>query len=243
MTTNVDSTPAKRFINAYNQIDHALRAQYNFKNNISFTDLVRRCSSLNSIIKTHEDDLISFARLRNAIVHAVGDYIVAEPHETVVKAMESIVELITTPPLALEALGRRKVAVISSCSTLAEWLVEKNRVGYSNLPVYKGNMLIGLMHWRQYFSGLGKVVLERRSVDQYLQCTTVEEFLQENPSRDELYKLVSERVTIEEMLRLFDVNRKLVCVIITKAGKAMESPLRIVTRVDIMDLMKVLESF
>jgi len=243
MTTKVDTTPAKRFINAYNQIDYALRTQYNFKSNISFTDLIRRCSSLNTLIKAHEDDLISFARLRNAIVHGVGDYIVAEPHEEVVAVMERISRIITTPPTAIEALGRKPVAIIKSSATLREWLIEKNNVGFSNLPVYKGNTLIGLMHWRQYFVAIGNVIVEKRSVDEYLNHTTVEEFLRDNPSPHELYCLVSEKITIENVLKLFDTKRKLVCVIITKTGHAMESPLRIITSADVMDLMRILESF
>ena len=108
VSNNNNNSCATRFINAYNEIDHALRTQYNFKQNISFTDLVRRCASLNAVIKNHEDDLISFARLRNAIVHSVGEYIVAEPHENVVSAMEKIMRLVTTPPLAVDALGRRR---------------------------------------------------------------------------------------------------------------------------------------
>ena len=59
-----------RFLDAYNAIDKALRAQYNYKTTISFSDLIRRCADLNHVVRGHENDLINFARLRNAIVHS-----------------------------------------------------------------------------------------------------------------------------------------------------------------------------
>ena len=73
-----------RFLNAYNLLDHSLRTQYNFKTNISFSDLIRRCASLNQVIRSYEDNLVELARLRNAIVHSHSDRIIAEPHEDVV---------------------------------------------------------------------------------------------------------------------------------------------------------------
>ena len=241
MDTNTQ-TGATRFINAYNVIDHALRTQYNFKTNISFTDLIRRCASLNAVVKNHEDDLIAFARLRNAIVHSVGDQIVAEPHDNVVKVMEKIARIVTTPPFALDTLKKQEVAVVMSSLTLRQWLVERNKFGYSNLPVYKGNALIGVMHWRNYVDAMSQVLVENGSVDQFNDNTTVEEFLQQFPKNGH-YHLASSKITIEEVLKLFNNNRKLVCIIITKTGNYLEPPNGIITQADVMDLMKVLEDF
>jgi predicted transcriptional regulator len=243
MTTKVDITPAKRFINAYNAIDYALRAQYNFKNNISFSDLIRRCSQLNMVIKNHEDDLISYARLRNAIVHSVTDYVIAEPHEAVVKVMEAIARIVTTPPLAIDALAKQTVVTVQATLSLRQWLIEKGKYEYNNLPVYKGNTLIGVMYFRNYVSAIGKYLAEQKSIDEFVDNTTVEEFLQQFPSHDRQFQLVSARITIEQVLKAFNDSRKIICLIITKTGKALEQPMRIITRADIMDLMQVIEKY
>ena len=243
MKTNIESTGAQRFINAYNQIDHALRTQYNFKSNISFTDLVRRCSQLNMMVKNHEDDLISYARLRNAIVHSVTDYVIAEPHEEVVKLLEKIARVVSTPPLAIEALGKHSVVTVQSHISLREWLIEKSKVEYSNLPVYKGNALIGVMYFRNYVSAFGKLMAARKNIDEFVDCTTVEEFLRDFPSPDKQYQLVSAGITIEEVLKVFNDNRKIICLIVTKTGNFLEPPVRIITRADIMDLMSVVEKY
>jgi len=243
MTTNVDSTSAKRFISAYNQIDHALRSQYNFKSNISFSDLVRRCSQLNMIVKNHEDDLISYARLRNAIVHSVSDYVIAEPHDEVVALMEKIARVVTTPPLAIDALGRQAVVTVQSTLTLREWLIEKSKVEFSNLPVYKGNALIGVMYFRNYVNAFGKLLAQRQNIDEFVDGTTVEEFLHDYPSPDKQYQLVSAKITIEEVLKIFNDNRKIICLIVTKSGNFLDSPMRIITRADVIDLMSVVEKY
>ena len=239
MTTNTQ-TAAERFTSAYNEIDRALRVQYNFKTNISFTDLIHRCAGLNAVIKNYKEDLIAFARLRNAIVHSVGEEIIAEPHIEVVELLEKIARIITTPPFALDVLKKQGVAAVQSNLSLREWLVEKCKFGYSTLPVYKGNALVGVMYWRNYVDAMAKVLIEKQSIDQYVDNTTVEEFLQQYPAS---YHLAAAGITIEEVLKLFNDNRKLACIIITKSGDFLERPVGIITGADVIDLMKVLEGF
>jgi len=243
MVVNVDTTHARRFINAYNAIDHALRVQYNFKSNISFTDLIRRCSNLNTVIRGYEDDLISLARLRNAIVHNKSEQIIAEPHEDVVELTEKIARIVVTPPLAIEVIKSRNVSTVQGSLSVSELMVEIDRVKFSNLPVYKGNALIGVVNFRKIASVQGSIIAKgERTIDCFLKNTTVEEFLREYPANDH-YSLVSANITIEEILNLFDGNRKLACVIFTKSGNFLEQPIGIITAADIFDLKKVLEGY
>lgn len=87
--TPSSSTNAKRFINAYNQIDSGLRALYNQKRSMSFAELIRNSVNENHVVRKYEDDLIDFGRLRNAIVHKSNDdFIIAEPHIEVVEKIE-----------------------------------------------------------------------------------------------------------------------------------------------------------
>ena len=232
-----------RFISAYNTIDHTLRTQYNFKQNITFTDLIRRCAGLNDIIRSYEDDLIALARLRNAIIHNKSDEIIAEPHQNIVELTEKIARIIETPPLVIDAIKSRSVAIIPNTMSLRELMIEVNRKGHSNLPVYKGNALIGVINLRKLIGVQGEILMqEDRSLDLFVNHTTVEEFLREFPINTH-YQLSSNKITIEEVLRAFNSNRKLSCIIITKTGNFLEAPMGIVTATDVMDLMKVLEDF
>jgi predicted transcriptional regulator len=244
MATNMTpNSNAARFINAYNQIDHALRNHYNFKANISFTDLIRRCSSLNTVIRSYEDDLIALARLRNAIVHNKSEQIIAEPHTDIVVITEKIARVITTPPLAVDAIKARTVNTARSSMSLGELMIETARLGFSNLPVYKTNALIGVINWKRVIEAIGNISKEaNRSVDLFLKSTTIEEFMREFPQNDH-YHLASAKITIEEVLKLFNNNRKLTCVIITKNGNYLEEPVGIITGADVIDLMRILEDY
>jgi predicted transcriptional regulator len=237
------SSAGTRFIGAYNTIDHALRTQYNFKANISFTDLIRRCASLNTVIRGYEDELIALARLRNAIVHSKSERIIAEPHDDIVELTEKIARIVATPPLAADVLKSRNVKTVRSSMSLRDLMIETNRSGYSNLPVYKNNALIGVINWKKTVEVLGGILMQAdRSVDLFINHTTAEEFIREFPA-NEHYHLATAQITIEEVLKLFNANRKLSCVIITKTGNFLEPPMGIITAADVMDLMKVLEDF
>ena len=236
------STLGSRFVNAYNTLDHCLRAQYNFKTNISFSDLIRRCSSLNQVIRAYEDDLIDFARLRNAIIHNRSEQIIAEPHEDVVETIEKIARIISTPPLAIEAIKTHQVHIIPAERTLRDIIMETTRVGHNNIPVYKGDMLIGAIRWRKFIEALGSIIAQNKSIDQFVASMTIEQFLREYPSNVH-FAIASAKITIEETLQMFNHNRKLSAVIVTPEGTANERPIGIITGSDVMDLMKVLGDF
>ena len=55
-----------RFLEAYNRLDKGLRDIYGIKPAISFSDCIRRASTVNSVIKKYEETLIEYGRLRNA---------------------------------------------------------------------------------------------------------------------------------------------------------------------------------
>ena len=116
MDDNKNETPSngQKFLDAYNAIDRALRAQYNFKTTISFTDLVRRCADLNHIIRQYEDDLVNLTRMRNAVIHnSDASRVVAEPHNSVVELIEKIARLVSTPPLVADVIRSSKSVLLS----------------------------------------------------------------------------------------------------------------------------------
>ena len=232
---------ATRFVNAYNLLDHSLRVQYNFKTNIAFSDLIRRCSSLNQVIRLYEDDLIDLARLRNAIVHSRSEQIIAEPHEEVVELIEKVARIISTPPLAIDSIKSVEVDIMDSEATLHDFIIKSYRVGHGNIPVYKKNILIGVLQRNTFMEAFGKVLEENRNIQDFLTKTTVEEYLREFPYTNH-FTIVSSKITIEEILELFG-NRKLACVLVTENGTSGAGLLGIITNADIIDLMQILEGY
>ena len=62
-------TNFSEFITIYNEIDEYMRRELNQDKWISHSELIRRMARTNKVFKAYMDDLLSYARLRNAIVH------------------------------------------------------------------------------------------------------------------------------------------------------------------------------
>ena len=204
--TNVNEvlSNAKKFINAYNRIDHSLRAQYNFKRGQSFGDMIRRCTSINSIIRKFEDTLIDYSRLRNAIIHGGNDdFIIAEPHDDVVEKMEKIADLVCTPPLIINTVCRKDIIFAQSEDTVEDVLKMIYDSGFSNIPVYQNASLVGMVNGQRLINLLGKQAYGSKSIDDYIKKTKIIDALNEVEDTAKYYELVSVDTTIDQALNLF----------------------------------------
>ncbi len=242
MSNSTNKSLGVRFLDAYNAIDKTLRVQYNYKTTISFSDLIRRCADLNSVIRSHENDLINFARLRNAIVHSSdNNKVIAEPHLEVVELMEKIAKLITTPPLVIDILHQRPVTIIDATRSLYDLIKETGKTGHGMIPAYRGNNLIGIVRWRKLIEDLA-TILDTTDLDNFIRQTSIESYLRMYPQSGH-YVIVRQNVTIEQVLTIFNNNRKIAAVLLTENGTAMERPIGFLTNADIIDLVKIIESY
>lgn len=128
-----DTTNARRFINSYNKIDSKMRALYNFKPSQSFSDMVRRSAQENSVIRKFEDELMDYARLRNAIVHQSMDgEIIAVPCDSVVEKIEYIEKLLYAPPTIGETMPDKRIVSVDEQMSVKQVLLLVARTNYSN---------------------------------------------------------------------------------------------------------------
>lgn len=240
---NKNTTNAKRFINCYNLIDSALRIQGDMKRSISYSEAVRRAARNNPIVSKYEDKLIDYGRLRNAIVHSSNDdFVIAEPHDKVVEDYEKITSLITTPPLAVNTVAKNIVSLVEYDVKLKDVIEFDYTSGFSNIPIFKKGMLIGVANGQKILEVLGKKIFQKQDIAEYIENTTIEEVLKEF-SNENYYAIANDRVTLDKVLNMFTENRKLLLVLITKNGTLLEVPLGIITISDIMDINRVLDNF
>lgn len=234
---------AKRFINAYNQIDYALRVQHNFKRSMGFSDMIRRAVSENHIVRKYEDDLITFGRLRNAIIHGSNDEVlIAEPHIDVVEKIEHLERLITTPPKALDVLSEKEVFTVNFDVKLKDVIKKISQSKFSNLPVYKNGELIGVANGQKILNAIGEHLLTSEEVDKYLNETKIEDIVNIS-TENNYYSVLPSTTTVDRVLAEFLANRKLLAIIVTKTGTMHEVPLAIITSTDYMMLNKILENY
>lgn len=234
---------AERFIAAYNNIDYSLRTIYDFKRSMSFSDVVRRSVVLNSVVRKYEEDLIDFGRLRNAIIHQGNSkYIIAEPHDDIVEKIEKLAMLISEPPIAMDRVGNKEVITINHDMKLKSAIELIYRTGYSNLPVYRGEHLIGVINGRKMVNVIGQKLTEDVNIQEFLENTSVGEVIADM-GEDYYFMLANEKLTIDEAMNFFENNRKLLIILITKDGKDTSKPLKIISAADIIDMKKILDVY
>ncbi|MBO5954506.1 MAG: CBS domain-containing protein [Clostridia bacterium] len=234
---------AERFLTAYNNIDYGLRTIYGFKRSMSFSDVVRRSVVLNSVVRKYEDDLIDYGRLRNAIVHQGNHkFIIAEPHDDIVENIERLADLITEPPLAVDMVGNKEVITINHDMKLSSAMELIYRTGYSNLPTYEGEKLIGILNGRKLINVLGEKVGLGVNLEEFVRTTNVEDILP-NMGDDYYFMLADQKLTIDSAMNFFENNRKLLIILITKDGKDTGKPLKIISNADIIDMKRILDVY
>ena len=232
---------AKRFIDAYNRLDKGMRDIYNIKPAISFSDCVRKVASVNSVIKKYEDDIIEYGRLRNAIVHRSGEEVIAEPNTAVVEKLESISRLICTPPRVMDTVANRSVYTCKVSTPLSDVMVQMFQTGYSVVPVYDGASLVGVINRKMIVESLGATISAKIDLDELVKMPVGEAL--DLSSASHSYEVVGAMTTIDNILYLFQSNRKLSVVIITKNGNYNEPPLGVVVTSDTIDMQSILDNY
>ncbi len=243
MEEKKDLSNARRFLQAYNNIDYAIRTRYNLNRSMGFSELIRRSVALNYIVRKYEDDLIDFGRLRNAIVHGNEDYIMAEPHYEVVEQIEKIERLLTTPPKALETVCRRDVLTISCDKSMREAIILIASSSYSNIPVFNNqNEIIGVANGQKILDSFGKYLITGGKADIFLDNVKIEDMLSKIENSN-YYIFANKDLTVEQALEFFHNNSKLLAILVTKNGGAKEKPLGIITGTDVIKMNSILENY
>ena len=234
---------ANRFISEYNSIDSSLRSIYGLKRSLNFSEVIRKTVLLNSVVRKYQDDLIDYGRLRNAIVHkGNSNFVIAEPHTEVVEKMEGIARLIATPPLAYDKISTHEVLCVNGDDILSTAIKLMARSGYSNLPVYTDNKLVGVLNGQRLMDIIGAHLLQGQNIQKFIDKITVGDIIEEL-ANEQYYCLADEQITIEQVMNLFETNNKLLIVLITRQGTEDYPPLGIITKDDVIKMQKVLDVY
>ena len=232
---------AKRFIAAYNRLDQGLREIYSIKRTLTFSDMIRKVANVNTVVSKFEEDLIDYARLRNAIVHKSGDELIAEPNIEVVEKLEKIARIINTPPRVIECLRPRKVYTVTGDTSLKEVVLQMAKAGYSVVPVYISGTLVGVINRKMIVDGIGKFIEQCRDIDDSInepvsKCLDIF-------NETSHYEVASSNLTIENMMYMFQQNRKLSSVVLTENGNYTEPAKAVIVSADIIDLNTILDNY
>lgn len=233
-----DSNNARRFIEAYNTIDRTIRTQYGIKPSVSFGEAVRQAALKNALVKKYSDELISYARLRNSIVHNSTDVIIAEPHDSVTDNICEIAELLTSPPMVMDVLGRQEVVSLSADDTVAHAVNTIYRKDYSHIPILDGDRLIGVLNSKQIVRAIGKRAVSGGGGSGDIGGAAIRDVLQADWTS---YEVASDGINVLDAVTRFNYNRKLKALILTRTGDRFVPVNAIVTASDIITFGNILD--
>lgn len=135
-----------RFLTAFHRIEQSMKEIIGTNDHLSFYKLVELSKRKNAIVRRYEEDLKEYATLRNAIVHhrTSTEYAIAEPHDEIVQALETIDEALAKP-VTVGEMFERKVSTLQAKDTLREALVMIRDKQFTQIPVYDENVFVGLL--------------------------------------------------------------------------------------------------
>lgn len=232
---------AGRFIDAFNRIDAQLRALYG-RSGASFSETVTRCARLNSVVRRYEDDLIEYARLRNAIVHQSRGEIIAEPSDGATEEICRIAELLCSPPKIGERIPEKKICSIGADMTLRQTVRLISETGHSSLPVYGGGALMGIINSRRIVRALGAAIRAGGNADRFLSETKAGDIL-DGSDTERYYTFLSREDSLTSVPDAFEKNRKLLAVCVTENGRPDERIVCFVTPADLSEINRILENY
>ena len=232
---------AVRFIAAYNRLDQGLREIYSIKRTLTYSDMIRKVANVNTVVSKFEEELIDYGRLRNAIVHKSSDEIIAEPNVEVVEKLEKIARLINTPPRVIDCLRPRKVFCVDGDTPLKDVVHEMSRSGFSVVPVYIAKTLVGVINRRMIIDGIARFIIQKQDIDDAMNTpisNCLDIFNETNH-----YEVAPASMTIENLMYMFQQNRKLSSIILTENGNYTEPAKMVIVTADIIDLNTILDNY
>ncbi|MCZ8537557.1 CBS domain-containing protein [Paenisporosarcina quisquiliarum] len=135
-----------RFLTAFHRIEQSMKEIIGTNDHLSFYKLVELSKRKNAIVRRYEEDLKEYATLRNAIVHhqTSTEYAIAEPHDEIVQALETIDEALAKP-VTVGEMFERKVSTLQAKDTLREALIMIRDKQFTQIPVYDDHVFVGLL--------------------------------------------------------------------------------------------------
>lgn len=152
------------FITIYNEIDEFMRKELNLSQEVSHTELINKISRINKIFAYYKNNLISFARLRNAIVHNPDKRDaepIADPHDHVVKKYRDVYLKVSKPARALDTIAVKNENIYTAnLDDKALDIMSKMKMKtFTHVPIIEDGELFGVFSENTIFAYIAEKLL------------------------------------------------------------------------------------
>jgi CBS domain-containing protein len=235
-------TTADDFLNAYNEIESKLERLLQKDKSAGFKQLVREQADRTfGPVRTHKDDLLEFADLRNAIVHSErsGGEVIADPRSGVVEKIIHIRDAIIDPPSVIPRFGG-DVTTVREDAPLSRVVRKMQERNYSQVPIKENGQIKGLLTANTIARWAGANVEQDASGEILLTDETTVSAVQSHAEREENYEFLDRDATLFDAAEAFQVKPDdygpIDAALITENGRPMESLLSIITMADLPEI-------
>lgn len=223
-----------RFLDAFVQIESALRRITGSSSAQSFAAMLAEASRTRAYVRRFRSDLQRYADLRNAIVHERQGRTeaIAEPHDGTVAELEGVAAVISAPP-KLEQLPPVAVSICAPTDSVLQVATTMSTGRFSQLPVYDGDDCIGLVTSATIARWLAVKLGEEGGV---LDDCPVSDVL---PYREDssIHHFMARQDTVADAIEVFESaandGKYLDAVIVTQTGRPNQKPINILTVFDL----------
>lgn len=231
---------SSRFLDAFSGIEKHLWRLVNADRYTRFNELVDKAASSDRIVRRLRAHLKDFGELRNFVVHEYRrDVPAAIPSLHTVEQLIAIRDELLPPPKLIN-LFRKRVETCAATDPVGIAAKKMHDGVFSQLPVYDGNMIIGLLtaetvaRWLAGCLASGLGILEEETVDKVMQ------YAEETCN----HTLMGQGGTVFDALAAFDEffqsGASLDAIILTANGRNTEAPIGIVTVADMPQLHRAI---
>ena len=221
-----------RFLDAFTKIEKRVRKISDANKYTTFNDLVEKAINQERSVRRLRDQLKAFGDLRNFLVHEYSStQPLAVPSESTVLRIEVIRDELISPAKLAE-LFRHPVATCAPTDPIGVATKQMHDGSFSQLPVYSGNTLMGLLtsetvaRWLAGQLADGQGILEERPVQDVMR----------HEEGTHSYVVMGRNATVDDALSEFDdhmhAGKMLDAIILTEHGNERERPIGIVTATD-----------
>lgn len=219
------------FLDAFTEIEQKLKEICHERKHVAFLELLRRAQGLNRIVSKFAPDLRDFAELRNAITHTRREnFVIAEPHDEVVKLIRHIRDLLYDPP-RVSLLASQKPYFATPGTSIREVLETFAIRDFIRCPVIDKNTIVCLLTAKT----LTRWVASNFNDLESLRSARVSDVLRFSEKQD--FLVASRDTDLFEVLDMFRrtlrIGLHLQAVIITANGKLNGTLLGIITPSDL----------
>lgn len=219
---------AIRFLEIYDRLDRYMRDKLLGESargqDDAHSNLIRKLAKEHPIFDKYEFDLLSFARLRNSIVHNPKKKLfdpIAEPHDDVLALYESLYLRIAQPDKVLDiATSRESMLVVQFDDRLLDTMRKMRAGGFHCVPVIKGGNFFGVFSESTVFRMLTEA--GEAHITEEMTFAAVADYLPIDRNPDEIYLFRPLTMTVIEAIDAFDRaiegDRRLMAIFITEKG-------------------------